>query len=937
MTSSFGIQPQRQLRSFYQAPEKPAEPAAPAEPAMVSQRRGGGVIDAQRPQKDLGLEQQVQSIQNFMEQVGKTSDVFAKEDQKKQMAKASRVYGVLAQYELETVEIGEAAKQLRKKGRPDLADQVIAQNPWFEYGLLKTKGEHAGPRTVIETQNWVNSHIDELRQIEDPTDRSKKIFDYAQTYYNKNYPDVPDGIYAGLVSPVLSKAMPKIIGAVHDEHLKFRLTQASQEGRQLLKDTTFEFGAFLRQAKRNPERRAALMSQYTQAIFRSQEEFTKKGFTKQSWVANVLEPWVKNLSIDTDKNGINDIKDENLFKAITEGLNVQIPGLGKNETLLSLIGPESGKTMEELLIQQRLKALTEDNKYEIMLDQMEGRKVKDFNDNLRFTVEQLLDGKTGEDLLDARNRIYNQIEDARLGRGDGTITLYTRDPETNKISEINVPIPTGYSLKNARDLIFTEGAPVDPRVFEYDKNKFKQMVNDNPKAEIPEEIKRRYAPGSPQYKWFADTQRTAADRFATNTFSTEIGDLERKAAEVVSRLNKQKMTEAANKVFVNRQKRLVEGQYKNVLGTQKEEAKNYARIFARGLINDPNISAEDLKNPNWWDTYATNRLEALIESNDFLNDPTQLFPGAERATTEDQYLGAIRQETGKVDKFGNPETEVIETQQLLSPRDFLKANEKLIKKGELSNYYKTQPMIQSATFDNIAQSAIYGQPFSSEALQDLKQGYDLASKLTKDLTLSEFLQGQSENGVFSGRGADGKPIDFKSFKDKPQFVHLRNSLADAVGRPKGTTVVKWHQDGLQHSHNPGAVDFWLQDKNGNMNVPFAAPVKMEIIEVDFEEGGYGNYARGRVMQDSGGLKIGDIVSIGHAKSFGSLKKGDVLTEGSLWGFQHTEQSYRVGYDQAAGPGAGVHLDISITRGGRRLSQPEVRKIFLNTLSNRLPL
>jgi hypothetical protein len=140
MTSSFGIQPQRQLRSFYEAPERPAEPAAPAEPALRPQQRGGDVIDMRRPQKDLGLEQQVQSIQNFMEQVGRTSDVFAKEDQKKQVAKASRLYGVLAQYELETTEIGEAARQLREKGRPDLADQVISQNPWFEYGLLKTKG-----------------------------------------------------------------------------------------------------------------------------------------------------------------------------------------------------------------------------------------------------------------------------------------------------------------------------------------------------------------------------------------------------------------------------------------------------------------------------------------------------------------------------------------------------------------------------------------------------------------------------------------------------------------------------------------------------------------------------------------------------------------------------------------------------------------------------
>jgi hypothetical protein len=120
-----------------------------------------------------------------------------------------------------------------------------------------------------------------------------------------------------------------------------------------------------------------------------------------------------------------------------------------------------------------------------------------------------------------------------------------------------------------------------------------------------------------------------------------------------------------------------------------------------------------------------------------------------------------------------------------------------------------------------------------------------------------------------------------------------------------------------------------------MDVPFAAPISMRITEVNFQEGGYGNYARGYVTSDAGGLLVGDIVSIGHARGFGKLKVGDELDEGDLWGWQHTEQSYRVGYDQAAGPGAGVHLDISITRGGKRLPQSEVRKIFLNHLSHRL--
>lgn len=927
MTSSFGIQPQRQLRSFYEAPERPAEPAAPAEPALRPQQRGGDVIDMRRPQKDLGLEQQVQSIQNFMEQVGRTSDVFAKEDQKKQVAKASRLYGVLAQYELETTEIGEAARQLREKGRPDLADQVISQNPWFEYGLLKTKGEHAGPRTVIETQNYINANIGELQQIEDPTDRSKKILDYQQTYYNKHYADIPDGIYAGLVAPVLAKATPKMIGAVHDKHLEYRLNQANLQGRQALSDITFEWASFYQQSKRNPQRRAQLMAQYGEALFTSRTEYTKKGYTNQQWLANVLEPWAENLYSDADENGINDIHDKNVVRGLLEGLNVKVPGLGKT-TLLDLRGPKSNKRIRDIINQGRLKALDADNKFEIMMDQKENRKVTDFQKGLINTAELLFDGLEGEALAVEQDRFYRQVNDAR--QTGGTVTFQRRNEETGEIEEYEVSVPYGYKMTHARDNIRKVTPPVDQKLWNYNLSRFGEMLIDDPKAEIPEDMKQIYAPGSTQYNKLTEMQRTSRERFLKDTYASEISNFEGLAKQTVKNLNKEAAAEAARQVTNTRGKREIEGKYKRALDLQLAESENIARRFARSLINDPSVSAKDLQNPNWWDTTGARRLEALIRSNSYMTDPTLFFKdvpaGKQIPLTKDPYIGVERSKTTG---------EVVDTQPLLTPQDFLRINEDKISRKQLQTYHTKQPMISIDTAQAVNKTLFFAQPVTAEALADLKAGYSLAQKLNPGLSLGDFLEGQNSDSVFSSVTPDGKALDWKSIVKTPEFNHLRNNLASAVRNPRGTTQVKWHPDGLQHSHNPGAVDFWLQDTNGSMDVPFAAPISMRITEVDFQEGGYGNYARGYVTSDAGGLLVGDIVSIGHAKGFGKLKVGDELDEGDLWGWQHTEQSYRVGYDQAAGPGAGVHLDISITRGGKRLPQSEVRKIFLNHLSHRL--
>ena len=245
MTSSFGIQPQRQVRDYFEAPERQAAPAAPAEPALTSQRRGGEVLDFQTFKPDLKLAQQVKAIESFTEAATGLSTSLVEQDAKKQVATAARLFDQIAQYQVDTLEIGEAAKQLRKKGKSELADQIASTNPWFRYGWLKSKAEFAGQKTVINTQNWINANMGELEQIEDPTDITKRLQEYSQGYYQKNYPDIPVQMYSGLVAPVLANALPKLTEGIAEKHLVWKKKVNEQRGRQTLTDATSVWSAIV--------------------------------------------------------------------------------------------------------------------------------------------------------------------------------------------------------------------------------------------------------------------------------------------------------------------------------------------------------------------------------------------------------------------------------------------------------------------------------------------------------------------------------------------------------------------------------------------------------------------------------------------------------------------------------------------------------------------
>lgn len=112
--ATFDITPQRQLRDTFVQPEQ-TDRAKPADVELTPQQRGGELLDYQGYVRDQRLEQQVQSIQNFVSAGKGTGKALVKQEAERQIANAESLFDQIAQTELESLELGQLARELRKK------------------------------------------------------------------------------------------------------------------------------------------------------------------------------------------------------------------------------------------------------------------------------------------------------------------------------------------------------------------------------------------------------------------------------------------------------------------------------------------------------------------------------------------------------------------------------------------------------------------------------------------------------------------------------------------------------------------------------------------------------------------------------------------------------------------------------------------------------
>jgi len=912
MTSSFGISPQRQVRDTFERPEAQAKPAAPAQPAQTPQRRGGQTLDFQGYQPDIALRQKVQSISDFVSTGTEFTKFLVDKEAKRQVANAERAYDEAAQANIESTEIGEAARLLRKKGLNSLADDVVSSNPWFRYGWLKKKAEHAGQQTLIDAQEWVNTNISRLEQIEDPAEVAYELNSRTQKYFKKNYPDIPNHLYQAYVSPVLTKGIPSIRGSILERHQKWKTTFAKQEAMEGLVGSLKAWSATFDQAKDSSVASAQANLAFKNSFLNAQANYIKYGFSKQDFISNVAVPFLKAANLDFDENGTIDVQERGLQNDLANALNIEMPGLGKR--LFEMVDPESGQTLGSMYQNLRNNALSRQNQLENAYQQMAFREATQFQNDLVYTLDRDLNGLTGSERSLKQRELFESIKEASMtGR---PVSLLVRDPMTGEISRKLVQVPALIDGQKLEKAIFRTAGPVDQAQYGEDLEDAVTRLAADPYDNL-NDILSRYEYGTPEYKAIQNKAIKSRTNFAEKQWTTETNQRVKTAVAAVSELNNQALTEALSGVNDRRAIKGLKDNYKNALKIQKIEAEKFAQNYVRRRIID--ADADQLKDPTWWSTLDQD-LRDVIPQNETLSNTKQFLPGKQRVTADSLFA-----------EERNTSGEVVEATRLLNNENFLRLNKSLFNTNTLKNYYKREPMIEPPTANNIAPVLQTGKgSFTPESLEDLRNGFELARALDSSITLPEFLKEQFGGNVYGYyRDAVKTPISF----DEGRLKELGNRLQTV--QTNQTTEIRY--DDLTHgSRNDGAIDFHIADKRtGSLNTHFNAPVAIRINSVQFDAGGFGRYSVGEVLQDEGELKAGDLLRIGHAKGFGNLTPGKILYPGQLWGYQHTEESYQIGVDQAATPGAGVHLHIDIIRNGVRLDQAKTRRIFKDILVKRL--
>jgi len=921
MTDSFGITPQRQLRDTYVQPEQ-TQRAAPATPEMTPQRRGGELLDYNQYTPDLRIQQRLNSIEQFVDSAKAVTNTAVKQESTRQAALAEAAFDKMAQTEIDSLEIGEIARSLRKKGHNKLADDVVVSNPWFNYQWQTSRAGRAAQNTAFNVSDWVNNNIDDLKQIEDPSEVTRRINEQSQNYLQKNFPGMSPQLYTAVVSPALAEVEPKLAQTVRDEHRTWKLNFLTQSALEKYNQAVSLWVKTQTENPNNPVAKAAANTLLADTITAIDLNTNQKGLSFDQINEKIRSPFYKEFPVNIvePEQGVSDIADRGLFREFMKAIDIDLPGQ-KGKKILDQLDPESGETYRYLIQQAHANARELESKRDQDEQNRINRANKTFTElfemNQRIKTQGLPQGQAQDDVKTAFLKSIYEAQNAakQNNKASSTVKMFVID-ENGDLAEEDVEVPPFLDLWKLNDITEKGGFPIDPQEFEDDKQALLVLVGKNPTGEFPD-IYEKYEAGSEEWKALKKVQANAIKNWTKKDWNAEVKMVENKASAIAERLNlNHKNTNT--KTFGRGQTKKVEKQYSNALKWQKIEAVELAQRYTRKRISE--VDAEVLNDPAKREAFFAGietDLQNHMEGDSLFTDPTQFIKNRERQSEDTLYV-YDKNEHGNV---------IGDVSRVLDNSTFLRVNAPLINKNLLVNYYKEEPMIGSDSARDVLNGLVNpSAQFTPASLNDLKAGFELANALKPGTSVEEFLTGQFGKNVYAVE-------NFQADRYQAKLNELRNRL-------QTTTINRASKVKLHNSKTPtGAISgsgsglsFHIEhNTNGAKKIQeITAPIRMQIRSIEYDEGGLGNYSLAIALQDYRGIKKGDVIKLAHARNFVG-KPGTILSAGQTWGYQHRERDY----DKDVDGGTGFHLYLEIERNGLKLPTSDLTKIYNDLLSHRL--
>lgn len=905
MTSSFNIQPQRQLRDTFEQPEQRAEIAPPAQPEQVSQQRGGQLLDFTSYQPDLELQDKVNSIANLVETGQGLMRQNVKDQAEKVGFQVDKLFDQISQYQLDTVELGETARQLRKKGRPDLAEQVISTNPWFKFHYYNKKAETAATKSVVNLNEYVTNNMGRLQQIEDPTEVTAELVKQNQNYLKQNYPDIPDRMYSGLVAPALAKAMPLLQQNIAEKRAEYNVTLLNAAA-----NVTLDGGVAAWKSGQAPGALAAKLRD-------AQLEYMAAGKTAIEFAENIRTPFLTNLQFDVDKNGVNDFKENPQLNGL---LLKELSGfdLGDGQgMLLDYKDSESGKTMRQII---------RENKDAIEAQIVNEQSIADKRESLEYNKTRRALQRALSLIAEGDGNGDSFVRGLKLGQ----VNIVPDVDENGQPTEVELFIPRTFSRQGLQKLYTESLAVPDPQQLVNDKAAFTFALGQKDEA-TQNDILNKYPQGSAAFNSLLGLREKSLVKAAE--FETEISNTTNTVVvEALANLNaaKEEALKANAQDEVKRKK--IQERYDNVYRDKfKNEAKQRAETIIEFKMQDATLN--DLQDKEWWAALTQNLKDDLAQNERFntnifnLEDPNQnTFDNA------DELAFTTRLAPNKDGVSSVKKADVIYT-----PQEFLVKNRNT---KDFNSYYEREPLISSTTFNElIGQVGQTNAPdLSSEAINELRNAMIVFQQMKPEGTLSQLIRAQSDPKVFGVKIADDAAFN--------KVMETTGGLVDKQLKTTEQNSTRAKRTGGHPDHGPrayGAIDFYLESKNNpaNTDVNFVAPTNVKVVDIGFQPGKGGNWILVEVLTPFGSnleskhnLNKGDQIFVAHARSGQPgtngytgydwpVKVGQVISAGDPLGRQHTQSSYRNHVDG----GNGMHLHVELRRGGSKINQLDMVTIF----------
>ena len=902
MTSSFNIQPQRQLRDTFEQPEQRAEIAPPAQPEQVSQQRGGQLLDFTSYQPDLELQDKVNSIANLVETGQGLMRQNVKDQAEKTKFQVDKLFDQISQYQLDTVELGETARQLRKKGRPDLAEQVISTNPWFKFHYYNKKAEAAATKSVVNLNEYVTNNMGRLQQIEDPTEVTAELVKQNQNYLKQNYPDIPDRMYSGLVAPALAKAMPLLQQNIAEKRAEYNVTLLNAAANE-----TLDGGVAAWMSGKVPGALAAKLRE-------AQRDYMAAGKTAIEFAEDIRTPFLTNLQFDVNKNGVNDFKENPQLNGL---LLKELSGfdLGDGQgMLLDYKDSKSGKTMRQIIRENRDAIEAQIVNEKSIADKRESLEYNKTRRALQTALSLIAEGDGNGDSF---------VRGLKLGQ----VNIVPGVDENGQPTEVELFIPRTFSRQGLQKLYTESLAVPDPLQLANDKAAFTFALGQKDEA-TQNDILNKYPQGSAAFNSLLGLREKSLVKAAQ--FETEISNTTNAVVvEALANLNAAKEEALKANAQDEVKRKQVQERYDNVYRDKfKNEAKTRAEAFIEFKMQDATLA--DLQNKEWWAELEQDLKNDLKQNEQFSTDIFNLEDPNQNTFDNADELAVT---TRLADGAGSVKKATI----IYTPQEFLVKNRN---KDGFKTYYTREPMVSKSTFDEVLGRIqnTNASELSDKAKNELKNAMTIFQQMQPEGTLSQLIQAQSEPPVFNV-----KLVNDKKFSDAIKALEDPISkLSIPTTQTNSTRAIRTHGHPNYGQRAYGAIDFYLEskDNSGNNDVNFVAPTNVKVVGIHQNYGpdGYGNYIDVEVLTDFGSnleskhnLNEGDVIRIAHARSGHTdspwpVQVGDVISAGNPLGRQHTVNSYKPNVDG----GTGMHLHVELRRGGSNINQIDMVTIF-NTI------